>query len=55
MVKAIEKGTKMMVESTNYINNMSLVLVEKQSKIYDKMLEKQLQYFNSKDEANNYT
>jgi hypothetical protein len=33
---------------------MSLVLEEKQLEIYDKMLEKQ-QYFNSKDEADNYT
>jgi hypothetical protein len=33
MVKAIEKGTKMMVESIDYINNMSLVLEEKQLEI----------------------
>jgi len=55
MAEATKKGTKLLVESIDHMNVTSLVLEDKWTKVQDKILEKQLRYFQTRNEATNCT
>jgi hypothetical protein len=45
MEKTIEKGSKILVESINRINATNVMLEEKWTKIQNKFVKKQIEYF----------
>jgi hypothetical protein len=55
MAEATKKGSKMLVESIDHINATSIVLEEKWTKIQNRLIDKQIEYFKIKDEATNHT
>jgi hypothetical protein len=54
MLEATKKGSKMLVESIDHINATSIVLEEKWTKIQNRLIHKQIEYFKIKDEATNH-
>ncbi len=55
MVEVAEKGSKILVESIDWINATSVMLEEKWAEIQNKLVEKQIEYFKIWDETTNNT